>query len=102
MEEKQRANTHRCHHEQDWGQIKAKVNGACTELVSQHNDIKSIEKDLIFQFKDLRNSNKIDFQKAEEAAKETFVTKDEFDPIKKLVYATALLVVGEIVRRIFL
>ena len=100
MEEKQHTDTHgHCYHEQDWGQIKAKVNGVCSALVSQRNDIKGIEADLTFQLKDLRTSNKIDFQKAEEAAKNSFVTKAEFLASNRAVYLAVTLIILEAVKR---
>jgi len=54
------------------------------------------------EIKDARKSLSQDLQTLEETVKKGFVSKAEFDPIKKLVYGTALLMIAEVVRRIFI
>jgi hypothetical protein len=79
----------RCHHEKDWGEVNAKVKGICEEQSDQKDEMR-----------DLRNSVKHDFQKAEDAADSKFVTKDTFDSVKKLVYGIIALIIAEIIRHV--
>jgi hypothetical protein len=80
----------RCYHEKDWGEVKAKVRVICEEQATQKDEMR-----------DLRSSVKHDLEKAETAADSKFITKSEFDPIKKLVYGTALLMVAAIIKMVF-
>jgi hypothetical protein len=54
------------------------------------------------EIKDTRKSLVTDINILEEKIKKDFVSKAEFDPVKKLVYGTALLMIAEVARRIFI
>jgi len=78
--------------------------------------IERLERDICVQkneLKDARKSLTHDMERRDglllqstknvmEHNEKTYVTKHEFEPIKKLVYGTALLMIAEVVRRIML
>ena len=66
------------------------------ELLRREIQIKTAE------LKDLRNSNKQDFEKMETANKENFVSKSEFETVKRLVQGFAALLLLEALRRLFI
>jgi len=54
------------------------------------------------EIKDARRSMTHDLERFEDHVKNIFVTKAEFEPIKKLVYGVAGLMIAEVIRRMLL
>jgi len=65
-------------------------------------DILQALQDKTAELKDARHSIKQDLEKLEQAVKHSYVDKTEFEPVKKLVYGVAALILLEAIRRIFL
>jgi len=92
----------RCIHEQDWGEVKTKVRVMCADHVAHQREFQEFEKTITAQLKDLRNSNKVDFEKAERAAKETFVTKDEAESMIRVFYFFIAAIISYLMKELFL
>ena len=54
------------------------------------------------EIKDARHSIKYDLEKLEGGVKQGYVSKSDFEPVRKLVYGVAALILLEAIRRIFL
>lgn len=72
-----------------------------TEMRGVRNDIQRLNNDTISQVKDLQSTklDKEEFDRAmidAEKKHESFVTRDEFEPIKKLAYGAMTLVLGTV------
>ena len=65
-------------------------------------DILQALHDKTAELKDARHSIKQDLEKLENAVRENYVNKSEFEPVRKLVYGVAALILLEAIRRIFL
>jgi len=65
-------------------------------------DILQALQDKTAELKDARHSIKQDLEKLENAVRENYVHKSEFDPVKKLVYGVAALLLLEALRRLFI
>jgi len=91
-----------CIHEQDWGEVKTKVRVMCADHVAHQQEFQEFEKSMIVQLKDQRDSNKRDFEKAEQAAKETFLTKDEAKSMTRVFYIFVTAILSYLVRELFL
>jgi len=89
-------------HEQDWGEVKTKVRVMCADHAAHQREFQEFEKTITAQLKDLRNSNKVDFEKAEQAAKENFVTKDEAKSMIRVFYIFVTAILSYLVRELFL
>jgi len=87
-----------CIHSEDWGHIKTKVAVICKERIADKKESHEFETFIVAQLKDQRNSIKNDFEKAEVAAKETFVTKDEAKSMIRVFYFFIAAVISYLMR----
>ena len=71
-------------------------------LDRNQRDILQALHDKTTELKDARNSIKQDMEKMEAAIKENYVHKNEFEPVKKLVYGMAALILLDAIRRLFM
>ena len=70
------------------------------DICTQKNDIKDARKSLTHDMERRDTALLKIAEQTKENNKNLYVTKDEFAPIKKLVYGTALLMVAEVIRRV--
>jgi len=54
------------------------------------------------EIKDARKSLTHDLERRDRHFEEHYISKHEFEPIKRLVYATVLLMVADVIRRILI
>ena len=73
------------------------IHGRCVEKVER------LERDVCAQKNDIKDARKSlthDLERRDTHFDATFVTKHEFEPIRKLVYGVAGLMLAEVIRRI--
>lgn len=69
----------------------------CKAIEYLENDQERIREELVkgtIDLKDARKSMSHDFERFQDAIKESYVTKNELEPIKKLVYGLAALMLA--------
>jgi len=67
--------------------------------------IERLERDVCAQKNEIRDARKSlthDMERRDEHYEKMFITKHQFEPIKKLVYGVAALMIAEVMRRILL